>query len=79
MSPDEFSLQTPPVETKGDEKKDAHRVFDESESEDKALSSSTRAKKKRESEDGFNNRFKLRNGREVRVFLGYDFYCVIDY
>ncbi|EXC25037.1 GTPase HflX [Morus notabilis] len=70
VSPDEFSLQTPPVETKGDEKKDAHRVFDEfvvadSESEDKALSSSTRAKKKRESEDGFKNRFKLRNGREV--------------
>ncbi|KAF2324619.1 hypothetical protein GH714_015679 [Hevea brasiliensis] len=34
-------------------------------SEDKTLVSSTRVKKKRPDEDSFENRFKLRNGREV--------------
>lgn len=70
VSPDDVSFQPPAIQTEGDDKEDARRIFDEfapidTDSEDKAPSSSTRARKKIESEDGFENRFKLRNGKEV--------------
>ncbi|PON90967.1 GTPase [Trema orientale] len=67
VSPEDLSLPNPAVETK----EEVLRVFDEvaeeegAKSEDKAPGSSTRAKKKTEEEDEFDNRFKLRNGREV--------------
>ncbi|PON74590.1 GTPase [Parasponia andersonii] len=67
VSPEDLSLPNPAVETK----EEVLRVFDgvaEAEgtkSEDKAPGSSTRAKKKTEEENKFDNRFKLRNGREV--------------
>lgn len=57
--------------TEEKEKEDVHRVLDgvaDSKSKDKALkSSSTRVKKKKDEEDDGSDRFKLRNGREVRA------------
>ena len=76
VSPEDLSLHNPPVETREDEQKEALRVFDgvaegDTRSEDKSPSSSTRAKKKTEEEDENDNRFKLRNGREVSFLLGF--------
>lgn len=75
VSSEDLSSQSPSpaLETQEDEEGEALRVFggvaeEDTKSEDKAPSSSTRAKKKTEEEDEFDHRFKLRNGREVRFF-----------
>ncbi|PRQ27100.1 putative nucleoside-triphosphate phosphatase [Rosa chinensis] len=69
VSPDDLSFQEPPViETDGEGNGEAQGVVDgvaESESEDKGVRPATRYKKKKEDEDGLENRFKLRNGKEI--------------
>lgn len=75
VSPDDVSLNSPVVDdTKEEGKEDVRGALDgvaDAKSEEKALSSSNRAKKKTEDDEG-SDRFKLRNGREVR-FLFYRF------
>lgn len=82
VSPDDVSLlQDPPlidVDTIEKVNEEVHGVIDgvaDTKSEDKALTPSTRVKKKKEVEDSSESRFKLRNGREVGLF--FSFYCLI--
>ncbi|BFG17743.1 hypothetical protein CerSpe_040160 [Prunus speciosa] len=72
VSPDDVSLlQDPPlieVDTIEKVNEEVHGVIDgvaDTKSEDKALTPSTRVKKKKEVEDSSESRFKLRNGREI--------------
>ncbi|XP_062023413.1 uncharacterized protein LOC133739648 [Rosa rugosa] len=69
VSPDDLSFQEPAViETEEEGNGEAQGVVDgvaESESEDKGVRPATRYKKKKEDEDGLENRFKLRNGKEI--------------
>ncbi|XP_008221416.1 PREDICTED: GTPase HflX [Prunus mume] len=72
VSPDDVSLlQDPPlidVDTIEKVNEEVHGVIDgvaDTKSEDKALTPSTRFKKKKEVEDSSESRFKLRNGREI--------------
>ncbi|KAF4358286.1 hypothetical protein F8388_014556 [Cannabis sativa] len=71
VSPEDLSLPpTPPVETATEENEEVLSVFDGAAEEDnifddKAPTSLPRVKKKTEEDDELDNRFKLRNGREV--------------
>lgn len=81
-SPDDVSFRDPSIEfdSKDEENEEVLRVFDEVEetkAEDAFPSSSNRIKKKREDKDGdkSDDRFKLRNGREVRLtFASFKFF-----
>lgn len=74
VSPDDLSIQNPPlIETKEEGNDEINGVIDgveDAKSEDRALRPSTRVKKKKEDEYSLENRFKLRNGKEVF------FYCI---
>ncbi|KAM5564978.1 hypothetical protein ABKV19_019156 [Rosa sericea] len=69
VSPDDLSFQDAAViQTEEEGNGEAQGVVDgvaESESEDKGVRPATRYKKKKEDEDGLENRFKLRNGKEI--------------
>ena len=75
VSPEDLSLPLSPLaETTVEENEEVLGDFDrfaeeDTISDDKAPSSSTRVKKKTEEDDEFDNRFKLQNGREVSFFL----------
>ena len=64
MSPDNVLVQNPVIETIEAKEEEVHGVFNgvaSTKSEDKTPVK----KKKKEEEDSFENRFQLRNGREV--------------
>ncbi|KAJ4702007.1 GTP-binding protein, HflX [Melia azedarach] len=66
-SPD-TGAQSPVIDTKEEEKEEVSKVLngvEGTQSDDKTVNSSYRVKKKRDDENGFENRFKLRNGKEV--------------
>lgn len=65
VSPENVSLPSPVIDTKEDKEDVNGLVAGGALSNDKTFVSSTRVKKKRPEEDSFENRFKLRNGREV--------------
>ncbi|KAK9947025.1 hypothetical protein M0R45_012462 [Rubus argutus] len=69
VSPEDLSIQNPPlIETKEEGNDEINGVIDgvaDAKSEDRALRPSTRVKKKKEDEDSLENRFKLRNGKEI--------------
>lgn len=70
-SPD-TGAQSPVIDTKEEEKEEVSKVLngvEGTQSDDKTVNSSYRVKKKRDDENGFENRFKLRNGKEVVLFF----------
>ena len=75
VSPEDLSLPLNSLaETTVEENEEVLGDFDrfaeeDTISDDKAPSSSTRVKKKTEEDDEFDNRFKLQNGREVSFFF----------
>lgn len=72
MSPDNVLVQNPVIETVEAKEEEVHGVFNgvaSIKSEDKTPVK----KKKKEEEDSFENRFQLRNGREVIFFKSFFF------
>ncbi|KAL6207475.1 hypothetical protein ACLB2K_018433 [Fragaria x ananassa] len=66
VSPDDLSFEdAAAIETDEVGNGEVEGVVAESKSEDKGLRPTTKYKKKKEDEDGLENRFKLRNGKEI--------------
>lgn len=57
--------QSPVINTKEEQRQEVSNGVASTESDNKALNSSYRVKKKRDDDESYENRFKLQNGREV--------------